>query len=157
MDEYLAWFLNITHWHWLALAIALAGFEMLSMSFFLIFPALSAALLGLIVYVEPGLDWRIQVLIFAALSVVTTMLGRAWLRKVRGVDGPQVVNVRGQTYVGRRLRTTDALENGRGRVHMDDTWWTARSVDGAPIDAGMLIEVVEVDGATLLVKTVGES
>jgi membrane protein implicated in regulation of membrane protease activity len=42
-------------------------------------------------------------------------------------------------------------------VHMDDTWWTARSVDGAPIDAGMLIEVVEVDGATLLVKTVGES
>jgi inner membrane protein len=154
MDEYLDWFLNVTHWHWLALAVALAGLEMLTMSFFLIFPALSAALVGLVVYVEPGLDWRVQVLIFAALSVATTMLGRAWLRKFRAADGPPVVNVRGQTYVGRRVRTTDALENGRGRVQMDDTWWTAQSRDGGPIAAETLVEVTEVDGATLMVRAV---
>ena len=63
MDEYLTWFLDATHWHWLALAVALAGFEMLTMSFFLIFPALSAALVGLVVYIEPTLDWQVQVLI----------------------------------------------------------------------------------------------
>jgi membrane protein implicated in regulation of membrane protease activity len=152
MDEYLAWFLNVTHWHWFALAVALAGFEMLSMSFFLIFPALSAVLVGLIVYVEPSLDWRVQVLIFAVLSVATTMIGRAWIRKLRAADGPPTVNVRGQTYLGRRVRTTDALENGRGRLRMDDTWWTARSVDGAPIDADILVEVADVDGTTLLVR-----
>ena len=154
MDEYLAWFLNVTHWHWLALAVALAGLEMLSMSFFLIFPALSAALVALVVYVEPNLDWRVQVLIFAALSVVTTMLGRASLRKFRGTDGPPLVNIRGQTYLGRRVRTTDALENGRGRVRMDDTWWTAHSMDGAPIPAEVLVEIADVDGATLKVKVV---
>lgn len=156
MDEYLAWFLDVTHWHWFALAMALAGFEMLSMSFFLIFPALSAVMLGLIVYVEPSLDWRVQVLIFAVLSVVTTMIGRAWIRKLRAADGPATVNVRGQTYLGRRLRTTDALENGRGRLRMDDTWWTARSVDGVTIAADVLVEVADVDGATLLVREASE-
>jgi membrane protein implicated in regulation of membrane protease activity len=156
MDEYLAWFLNVGHWQWLALAVALAGLEMLSMSFFLIFPALSAALVGLIVYVEPGLDWRVQVLIFAALSVATTMLGRGWLRKFRDADGPMTVNVRGSTYIGRRVRLTDALENGQGRVRMDDTWWTARSLDGAPIAAEILVEVAEVDGPTLMVRAAEE-
>jgi inner membrane protein len=154
MDEYLAWFLNVTHWHWFALAVALAGLEMLSMSFFLIFPALSATLVGLVVYFAPDLDWRVQVLIFAVLSVVTTMLGRSWMRRFRGTDAPLVVNVRGQTYLGRRVQTTDALENGRGRVRMDDTWWSARTIDGAPVGAETLIEVTEVDGATLLVKVV---
>lgn len=156
MDEYLAWFLNVTHWHWLAFAVFLAGLEVLSMSFFLIFPALSAVLVGLVVYVEPGLDWRVQVLIFAAISVVTTILGRSWMRKFRGADEAPVVNVRGQAYLGRRTRTIDALENGRGRVQMDDTWWTARSVDGTPIAAETLIEVAEVDGATLVVQVVEE-
>lgn len=156
MDEYLSWFLDVTHWHWFALAVALAGFEMLSMSFFLIFPALSAVLVGLIVYVEPSLDWRVQVLIFAVLSIVTTMIGRAWIRRLRAADGPATVNVRGQTYLGRRVRTTDALENGRGRLRMDDTWWTARSIDGATIAADILVEVADVDGATLLVREASE-
>jgi inner membrane protein len=154
MDEYLAWFLDVTHWHWLALAVALAGFEMLTMSFFLIFPALSAALVGLIVYIEPTLDWRVQILIFAVLSVVTTMLGRAWFRKFRGVDEPMTVNVRGSTYIGRRVRTTDALENGWGRVRMDDTWWSVQTLDGEPVAAEILVEVAAVDGATLMVKAV---
>ena len=154
MDEYLTWFLDATHWHWLALAVALAGFEMLTMSFFLIFPALSAALVGLVVYIEPTLDWRVQVLIFAVLSVVTTMLGRAWFRKFRGVDEPMTVNVRGSTYIGRRVLTAGALDNGRGRVRMDDTWWTARSIDGEQIATETLVEVAEVDGATLLVRVV---
>lgn len=154
MDEYLAWFLDVTHWHWFALALVLAGFEMLSMSFFLIFPALSAVMLGLVVFVEPTLDWRVQVLVFAAFSVATTMIGRAWIRKFRAADGPLTINVRGQTYLGRRVRTIDALENGRGRLRMDDTWWTARSLDGAPIAADTLVEVAEVDGATLLVREV---
>jgi membrane protein implicated in regulation of membrane protease activity len=66
------------------------------------------------------------------------------------------VNVRGSTYIGRRVRLTDALENGQGRVRMDDTWWTARSLDGAPIAAEILVEVAEVDGPTLMVRAAEE-
>jgi inner membrane protein len=155
MDEYLAWFLNINHWHWFAFAVALAGLEMLSMSFFLIFPALSAVLVGIIVLFEPGLDWRVQVLIFAVLSVVTTMIGRTWLRKFRVTDTPMTVNVRGESYQGRRLRLDDALENGHGRIQMGDTWWTARTIDGETIAGGALVEVTGVDGATLMVRAAG--
>jgi membrane protein implicated in regulation of membrane protease activity len=41
-------------------------------------------------------------------------------------------------------------------LSMDDTWWTARSIDGASIAADTLVEVTEVDGATLLVRSVEE-
>ncbi len=156
MDEYLAWFLNVSHWHWFALAVALGGLEMLSMSFFLIFPGLAAGLVGLIVYVEPGIDWRVQVLVFAVLSVVTTMLGRSWFKKLRGAEAPMTINIRGQTYTGRRVRLGEAMENGQGRVQLDDTWWTARSVDRATIAAGALVEIADVDGATLMVQAVEE-
>jgi membrane protein implicated in regulation of membrane protease activity len=154
MDEYLAWFLDLSPWHWLALGVALGGLEMVSLSFFLLFPALSAGLVGIILYFEPSLDWRVQVLIFAVLSVVTTMLGRTWLKKLRGAEPPMLVNVRGQTCAGRRVRLGEAMENGRGRVQFDDTWWHAESVDGATIAAETLVEVTDVDGATLKVRAV---
>lgn len=154
MDEYLAWLLEPTPWHWLTLAAILAAFELTSMSFFLLFPAAAAGATALAVWLEPELDWRLQVLAFAALSVAATAIGRALLRKYRGGDGPLLVNARGRLYSGRRLRLGEALENGRGRVRLDDTWWTAESETGETIAAAALVEIVRVDGATVKVRPV---
>lgn len=154
MDEYLTWLLDLSPWHWLALGVALGGLEMVSLSFFLLFPAISAGLVGGILYIEPDLDWRVQVLIFAVLSVVTTMLGRAWLRKFRGAEGPMLVNIRGQSFTGRQVRLADAMENGQGRVQLGDTWWHAESVDGQTIPAEVLVEITDVDGTTVKVRAI---
>jgi membrane protein implicated in regulation of membrane protease activity len=84
------------------------------------------------------------------------MLGRSWFRKLRAVEAPMTVNIRGQTYTGRRVRLGEAIENGQGRIQLDDTWWTARSLDKATIAAGALVEIADADGATLMVKAVVE-
>lgn len=154
MDEYLTWLLEVSHWHWFALAVILAGFEVMSMSFFLLFPAIAAVIVGIVVYADPTLDWRFQLLIFAVLSVVATMLGRGWVRRFRSSDGPMLVNVRGSTYVGRKVRLDEALEQGQGHIRLDDTWWSARALDGETIPAGSLVEIAEVDGTTMRVRAI---
>ena len=156
MDEYLAWLLELTHWHWLAFGIALGGVEMLSASFFLIFPAISAGLVALVVLIEPELDWRLQVLIFSVLSVLSTVIGRAWLNRIRATGAPMTINVRGQNYAGRRIRLQETFEQGQGRLQIDGIWWRAAGAGPETIPVGTLVEVIEADGATLLIRTLDD-
>ena len=156
MDEYLGWMLNLTHWHWLVIGLALGAIEMVGTSFFLIFPAISAVLVAGVVYIEPGLDWRLQLLVFAALSVLSTALSRNWIRRWRGNDAPMTVNVRGQTHVGRRVRLQSAMVHGEGRIQIDDTWWKATAMEPHTIETDTLVEILGADGAVLKVRPVSE-
>ena len=154
MDEYLGWFLDLTYWHWLALGVTLGGIEMLTLSFFLIFPAISAILLAGVLLFDPALDWRLQLLAFAIGSILSTVLGRSWLRRYRDPEEPMKVNVRSATYIGRRVRLDDALEHGEGRLRIDGTWWNAATPDREPVEAATLVEIISADGATLHVRPV---
>ena len=70
MMEYLA---QIEFWHWWVLAVALVTLEMLAPSTVLLWPGISAAIVGIILLIAPSLDWEFQVLIFAVLSVGALM------------------------------------------------------------------------------------
>ncbi len=156
MDDYIGWLLDLTYWHWLAIAVVLGGVEMLSMSFFLIFPTISAVLVAGALYVDPAIDWRIQLLIFAAFSIVTTILGRRWMKRFRDSSGPQTVNNRGQNFAGRRVRLREALEHGEGRIQIDDIWWSAVSKKRETVAANVLVEITGSDGATLQIRVLEE-
>ncbi len=156
MDEFVAWLWNVSYWHWWAIAVGLVLFEVFAPSTLLLWPAVSAGAVGLLVLFVPQLDWRFQVLIFAVLAVATSIVWQMWLRRHPTQSDHPKLNVRGQSYVGRRLRTEEALEQGRGRVRVDDTSWLAESEDGKTIAADRLVEVIGSDGATLNVREVDE-
>lgn len=150
MDEFVAFFWDIDFWHWWALAIALIAFETFAASTLLLWPAISAALVGLIVLIAPDFDWRFQVLGFAVLSVISSILWQRWLRmRPIKTDHPNL-NSRGRSYVGRRITLGEPLKDGRGRVQIDDTWWQVSAP--STLDKGVEIEVTDTDGATLIVR-----
>jgi inner membrane protein len=135
-------------WLWLALAAVLIGIEVLLPSTWLIWPAISAALVGLLAFTGPALGWQIQTALFAVLAIITTIV---WQRRFRGSavssDRPRL-NRRLAALVGRQGRyETDG-------VRLDDTVWRCRAVEGSTITPGQRVEVVAADGSELLVRPV---
>jgi membrane protein implicated in regulation of membrane protease activity len=154
MDEFIAWLWDVTYWHWWALAVLLVAVEVLVPSTFLLWPGLSAVAVGGILLVFSDLDWRLQALAFAVLAVATSVGWQLWLRKHPTETDQPLLNVRGASYVGRRARLEEGLADGRGRIHIDDTSWSAMSEDGSTIAAGETVEVVGHESATLVIRRV---
>ena len=141
------------HWHWWVLGVVLLGAEMLAPGVFLLWMGIAAGATGVVVLVAPEMDWRYQFLLFAVLAVASVIAARIYLkRRPIETDRPEL-NRRGQQYVGRTFTLAEALENGRGRLHVDDTMWR---VSGPDIPAGRQVEVVGVDGVLLQVAPARE-
>lgn len=158
MDEFVAWLWDIEFWHWWALAIFLVAIEVFVPSTLLIWPAASAAVVGVLLLAVPDLDWRHQVLIFAVLALVTTVIWfRYWLRRHPTETDHPTLNVRGRSLVGRRAHLDAASTDGRGRLRLDDTWWSYATEDGGDLAAGTTVEIIGHDGNLLTVRDAARS
>lgn len=98
-----------------------------------------------------GLDGAGQVVVFVALTA--TLIAIAW--RVRG-RRPQIdaVNAPAAGLIGQTCRAV-AFEGGEGRVTLGDGVWPARIADRSAPATGSLLEVVGLDGTTLLVSARG--
>lgn len=146
-------FETIVYWHWFALAAIFAGLEILSPGVFLIFPGLAAAVIGVVLLVFPSLDWRLQLLLFAALAVVLIYIGRHIYGRMSEAEDHTGLNQRGARLVGQVYPLAGEMTGGRGKLRVGDTDWLARlaeTTDDHPEGAAM--RVVGVDGATLVVE-----
>jgi hypothetical protein len=153
MDEFVAWLWEIEFWHWWALAVFLVAIEVFVPSTLLVWPAASAAIVGIVLLVEPGFDWRYQLLTFAVLALVTTAIWfRYWTRRPPDESDHPTLNVRGKSLVGRRAHLAEGSADGRGRLQLDDTWWSYATEDGKDLPAGTTIEIVGHDGNLLTVR-----
>jgi membrane protein implicated in regulation of membrane protease activity len=67
-------------WHWWALGAILLGIEIASTTQYLLWPGLAALVVGALKFVDPSLDGRLAVFLFAIVSVVATALWKrsAW-------------------------------------------------------------------------------
>ncbi len=146
-------FETIVYWHWLALAGVFAGLEILSPGVFLIFPGLAAVIVGVALMAAPGLDWRVQVLLFAILAVAFIFIGRRIYGRMSASEDHGGLNRRGERLIGQVFPLADAMIGGRGRVRVGDTDWLARMADGADADLpkGRPMRVTAIEGATLIV------
>ena len=141
-------------WSWVIFGLILLGIEILAPSTFLLWPGLSALVVGLITLVL-GVDntiwpWQAQLLVFLVLSLVIAYFGRQLVRsrKLEDTEQPNL-NERGAQLVGRKDVLTSAIENGQGRAKLGDTTWTVR---GSDIAEGEAVVVVAVEGNALTVK-----
>jgi len=60
-------------------------------------------------------------LLFSVLSFISTVLWLRWFRIWPIKSDHPNLNTRGRIYVGRRITLAEALDDGRGRVQIDDT------------------------------------
>jgi len=142
---------GISPWTWAAFGIVLGALEMATMSFFLIWPALAALAMAVVIYAVPDLGPAAQIISWAVLSVVLTLIGRKLVMDFGDGGGEEtLINNRAAQLVGRsgKVIATGAHE---GAVEIDGIRWRA-SWEGSPdlaegtaitvtANRGMLLEV----------------
>ncbi len=153
MAEFLAnaaeFFAELEFWHWWLLAALLIAIEVVAPITVFLWPGIAAALVGVVLIAVPELGWQVQVLLFAALSMVSVMV---WFGLVRGrlaETGDANLNRRGTRYIDREFTLAESMANGEGQLNIDDTTWR---ITGENMAAGDRVRVIAMDGATLLVE-----
>ena len=137
---------SIVYWHWLVLAVLLVTVEIFAPSTFFLWLGISAAVVGLVLLVIPGLSWPVQVILFAVLAVVSIILGRQYIRKRPIQTDEPLLNLRAEQYVGRIFTLEDPVINGVGKVRVDDSTWR---IAGPDVSAGSQVRIVAADGVIL--------
>jgi len=136
-------------WHWWAFGGLLVIAEAFLPGFVFLWLGIAAGLVGVLLWLWPGIGPDFQVLIFAALSVASVLGWRRW----RDAHPPQSdqpnLNRRGAQHVGRRGQLVEPISNGRGRIRLGDGSW---SVTGPDLPAGQTVEVTGAEGVVLRVR-----
>lgn len=137
------------YWTWWIIAAVLLVLELLVPGVFFLWLGLAAAAVGLIA-VLLILPWQAEVAIFGGIAVALIVVARPWLEKrnIEETDQPNL-NRRLLNYVGRDYVLERPIENGQGRLRIDDTLWM---VEGPDLPAGSWVTVTGVDGQRLKVE-----
>jgi membrane protein implicated in regulation of membrane protease activity len=147
---------EIGPWHWLVLGALLIGLEAIMPSTYLLWPGIAAVVIGLVVAIDPEMGWQYQVLAFGILAIVASMGGRRWASKGGIVTDQPQLNRRSAQYVGRLAIVTETFVGGRGQITIDDTRWSAETIDGSNPSKNINVEIIAADGALLKVRAIGQ-
>ncbi len=100
-----------------------------------------------------GAPLWLQVLVFAAVSLVLLLLLRPFLRKF---VNPHKVPTNVDALIGKEALVTEAIDNlaAVGTVKVDGVVWSARSASGAHIPVGTVVAIQAVEGVKAIVKPV---
>lgn len=145
----MSWLSQLDYWHWLVLGIVLVVLEVLSPGVYFLWLGVAAIVVGGVLYGLPDLSWQMQLVLFAVFSVVSIALARIFLERHPIESDEPALNRRGEQYIGRVLTLAEPIENGVGRVKVDDTIWR---VEGPDCPAGTRVRVVGVDGVVFQVE-----
>ena len=141
--------LEIVFWYWWVLAVFLLGIEILAPGFFFLWLSLSGFIVGTVLLIIPLTSLEIQLLIFATLSIVSILVWRRYGIQHRPETDHPLLNKRGAQYIGRTFSLIEPIENGRGKIKVDDSIWTVQGED-CPLETK--VEVVAVKGTLFDVK-----
>lgn len=147
MADLTAFLLAHPMWAWLAIGAVFLIVEVLTGSGWLLWPAASAGVVGLLTFTV-ALSTATQVVLFAALTIVTTYVGRRYLRNIH-VPGHDVNDPHAR-LVGHHGKAVETFQAGAGRVFVDGKEWSAESETQAPLAKGGKVEVVAVLGGARL-------
>lgn len=149
MDIVDVWTVN--WWLWLLFGIVLLGLELLTPgAFFLMFFGAGAIIVGLLSAAGLAGPLWMQVLLFAALSLISVFsLRRLLLARLRFTGPEKIVDkLVGETAVA----LEDLAVDGLGKAELRGSAWSARNVGDSAVPRGQRCTVVRVEGLTLWVR-----
>lgn len=135
--------------HWFALGLVLLIAELATGTTYLLWPAVAAWLVGLVLLFLP-LALPAQLTLFGVATLATTLTGRNYVKGPLLGPGAALMNDRARQLVGAKGQAATNFEHGIGRVKLGDSEWRGASEDA--IGAGDPVVVLSVDGATLNVR-----
>ncbi|VAX04618.1 hypothetical protein MNBD_GAMMA19-1212 [hydrothermal vent metagenome] len=142
---------SIDFWHWLILALLLIILEIVVPGAFFLWMGVSAGVIGLILWMFPDISWESQLLLFSVISIVSIALWRIRLNKHPTESEDNTLNARTTQYIGRVFTLVEPIEDGYGKIHVDDSYW---QVSGPNCEKDKKVKVISVDGMTLKVEPI---
>ena len=136
-------------WIWGGVGAALLAAEVLTGSGWLLWAAASAAVVAVLSQVL-GLSFSSDILIYAALTLASTLLARRYLPA--SAHGGGDINDAIGRLIGRRGVAVARFEARAGRVMVEGKEWLAELEDSYPLEVGDPVQVTGLDGARLLVR-----
>lgn len=135
-------------WFWFIVAAVLLFGELMMPGVFLMWLGVAALLTGAVDLLV-GLDWRMEIVAFALLSLAMVAATWRWVTRqwVPESDQPNL-NQRHMAYVGKSYVLDFPIVNGQGRITIDATIWDVEGPD-APVGARVMVKAVK--GMRLLV------
>ena len=144
---------DIVFWYWWVLAVGFLALEILATGFFFLWLAVSAFIVGSVVLLIEATAFNVQVLLFSLLAVSSVLAWRRYARtRTTDVSDHPLLNQRGAQYIGRTFNLIAPIENGQGKIKVDDTIWKVHGPD-APM--GAKVKVVAVKGTVFEVEVCG--
>ncbi|WP_318474007.1 NfeD family protein [Photobacterium leiognathi] len=141
---------QMNFWHWLAIGLVLLLLELLGTAGYLLWLGISAVLVSILVLMLP-ISWPLQWSSFAVFALFTTWLWWRYQHKKYKSDASVTkLNQRGAQMIGQRSVVTETIVAGAGRLQFGDTTWSV--VTDVDLEAGQKVEVVAVEGITLVIK-----
>ena len=115
---------TLTEWHWFGLAAILGILEVaLGASFFLLWLAICAITIAIILLIFPALGWQQQLLIFSIESIASIFFWHVHLKNNPSKTDNPTLNRRSEQYINRVFTLAEPIVNGRGKIHVDDSFW----------------------------------
>ena len=148
MDVVGAFYFSHPFWAWLAVGAVFLTVEILTGSGWLLWPAGSAVVVAIVSLATARLGGAGELVLFAACTVVSTFVGRRWLRG--GSHGGADINDPSARLIGRRGEASHVFDAGVGRVFVDGKEWAAELDGAGALAAGGKVEVIAVLGGARL-------
>jgi membrane protein implicated in regulation of membrane protease activity len=148
MQPVIDFFWNLGGWNWFILAVVMLLLESIIPGVHFMWFGMAAVALGAITLFIP-MSIPLQLVLFAIIAIALILVARRfWAPQSMKTDVPDL-NIRGHQYVGRTVTVEEAISNGRGKVRVGDTLWTA---EGPDTPSGTKVKVTGVNGTVLVVS-----
>ena len=141
---------------WLLVAVVLVVTELLTLAFVALYFAVGAV--GAAIAGGLGANVGVQLAVFGVVSLASLVLTRRPLRRALGRTPTVITNA--PTVVGKRAVVTRPILEGpgqRGQVRVGTEEWSARGESENAIVEGTTVEVIAIDGVSLVVRPVDGS
>lgn len=149
MDQILS-DMNFTHWMWFVALFIFLLLEMILPGVVFLWLGIAAAVTGTLVWLIASITWEWQLILFSAFSVVSILAGRKFIQSKGDIPSDnELLNQRGNALIGRKFTVAIAIKNGKGKVKVGDSMWTATGNDAAE---GSYVTVIAVNGTELIVE-----
>ncbi|MGZ5017048.1 MAG: NfeD family protein [Methylobacter sp.] len=146
--------LDIVFWNWWVVALILLVIELLAPGFYFLWMAASGFVTGLLLWLMPALDIKLQIFIFSVLAMASVIAWKLYGRKHPITTDHPLLNKRGQQYIGRIFSLYQPIENGEGKIKVDDSIW---KVHGEDCDIHTKVKVTAIRGTVFDVEKVRDA
>lgn len=150
MDAVVALYAAQPFWIWLAIGLVLLAIEAALSTEWLLWPAVAAGVVAVLTALGFRPGFALEVGVFAALTVIATLLSRRLVQRVNPSDSPDI-NARDTRLIGQRARVVQPFVEGRGRVFVSGAEWAAEIEGDAP-PVGESVIVDRLEGPSLRVR-----